>query len=117
MWSVLKKLMTKPPMIESRLAEHGHTASGATRRSRHQNRATPIRNRNPRPALHSTTGEMEFSPSNREDGNGIADPSKPFKGVVICCTSIPPDLRVGSLAKPLFAPPSSLWLLPSVKMF
>jgi len=42
------------------------------------------------------------SPSGAED---LFDPSVPFKGVVVCCTSIPPEQRVRLSRPPVPLPP------------
>ena len=46
---------------------------------------------------------MESPPTSSDLGDEAFDPSRPFAGVVLCCTSIPPEHRVS--AAPLNAQP------------
>lgn len=34
------------------------------------------------------------SPSQQDEEHLTIDPAEPFKGVIVCCTSIPPEYRV-----------------------
>lgn len=39
---------------------------------------------------------MESPPASSDHGDEAFDSSKPFAGVVLCCTSIPPEHRVSA---------------------
>jgi hypothetical protein len=52
-------------------------------------------NVHPFPAGEAGKVAMNTPPISPSGGASLFDPSLPFKGVVVCCTSIPPEQRVG----------------------
>lgn len=44
--------------------------------------------------------DMESPPASSDHGDDAFDSSKPFAGVVLCCTSIPPEQRVSAAPVP-----------------